>query len=106
MQVPFAAIVPFEKEIVPAPGTGENTGVPHPEVDAPAGSATTMADGEVGGVGNVSVKFSPESIAPFGLLIVKESLETPPAEVVVGVNALDIVTVVGSIIFAMRAPTL
>ena len=85
VHVVFAAIVPFEKEIDPAPAIGVNVGVPQPEVENVAGVATTIAAGEVG---NVSLKFTPVMllVVVFGIVIV--SVEFCPGLIVLGTNDL------------------
>ncbi len=93
VQVLFAAIVPFENEMEAAPATGANVGVPQPEVDALVGLATVIAPGEVG---SVSVKFRPLTLAAFGLVNVKVSVEIPPALVGSGLKFFEIVSVEGS----------
>ena len=99
VQNPFAAMVPLEKDIDPAPATGENMGLPHPDVDAPAGLATTIAPGELG---SVSKKLNPESITGLRFWIVKVKRETPPGLVEAGEKALEKVKLVGSTIAKMR----
>jgi len=100
MQLPLAATLPLEKEIEVTPATGAKVGVPQPEVVAPVGLATAMAPGDVG---NVSVKFRPARATPLGLLMVKVSVEVPPAVVGSGAKDLAMVTSVGSRMVAMRA---
>ena len=93
VQVLFAAIVPFENEMEAAPATGANVGVPQPEVDALVGLATVIAPGVVG---SVSVKFRPLTLAAFGLVNVKVSVEIPPALAGSGLTFFEIVSVEGS----------
>src|SRR3972149_12153014 len=100
MQLPLAATLPLENEIEAAPATGAKVGVPHPEVLAPVGLATTMAPGEVG---NVSLKFRSLMTTPFGLLIVKVRVEVPPITVGSGANDFEMVTRVGLMMTAIRA---
>ena len=101
MQLLFAAIVPFEKESEPAPAVGAKTGAPQPFVVAFGVASMTIAAGEVG---KVSVKFSPLTAPAFGLVRVNVSVETPPALVGFGENCFAMVTLVGSMIFAIREP--
>ena len=93
VQVPFAAIVPFEKESETAPAVGAKVGVPHPEVDALVGLATTIAPGLVG---RVSVKLTPVSVTGVGLVSVKVSVEIPLTVVGSGLKLFAIVTTDGS----------
>src|SRR3972149_11365349 len=81
VEAPLGAIVPLEKEMEGAPGVGARVGDPHPAVEAPVGLATTMAPGEVG---NVSLKLTPLSATPFGLLRVKVRVEAPPTTLGLG----------------------
>jgi hypothetical protein len=99
VQNPFAAMVPLEKDIDPAPATGENMGLPQPDVDAPAGLATTIAPGKIG---RVSEKLNPESVTRLRFWIVKVKRETPPGLVEVGEKALEKITFVGSTTAKMR----
>jgi hypothetical protein len=72
VQVPPAAMVPFEKESDPAPAAGEKVGDPHPLVAALGVEATTRLPGEIG---RVSVNVTPErDVVRFGFEIVKVSV--------------------------------
>jgi hypothetical protein len=93
VQVPLAAIVPFEKESDAAPAVGANAGVPHPEAEAFDGVATTIAPGLVG---NVSVKLRPVSVTGVGFVSVKVRVDTPFTLVGSGLKLFAIVTTDGS----------
>lgn len=93
VQVLFAAMLPFENEILAAPAVGANVGEPQPVVEAPGVLATTIAPGEVG---NVSVKFRPLNEEGVGLVIVKVRVEMPPTVVGSGLKFFEIVTAEGS----------
>jgi hypothetical protein len=83
-----AAIVPFEKEMEAAPAVGEKVGEPQFVVDAPVVEATSMAAGLVG---NVSVKATPvRALFKLGFVIVKVSVEVPPARIGLGANSFAI----------------
>ena len=102
VQVLLGASVPLENDSEAAPPVGAKVGVPHPEVEALGGLATVMAPGEVG---RVSVKLTPVMVTEVGFVIVKVRVETPPATVELGENALAMVTLAaGSIMDATRAP--
>ena len=83
---------------VPVPVT---VGLPIVTVTVPVRlvPATTILPGEVG---KVSVKFSPLTAPAFGLEIVKVSVEPMVVFVGFGKKFFEKVSVVGSIIFAMR----
>jgi len=88
VQVPPAAIVAPLKEIEPAPATGVNVGAPQPVVVAEGVPATTIAPGEVG---NVSVKATLlRAFAEFEFVMMKVSVDTPPARIGFGANCLEI----------------
>ena len=93
---------PAEKVIDPAPGVGEKVGVPHPEVEEPAGVSTTIAPGKVG---KVSEKDTPSSVIGNGLVNVKVSFEEPLTLVGSGAKSFAIVTREGSTIAAYRVDT-
>ena len=97
VQVLFAAILPLENEIEAAPAAGAKVGEPQPVVEAPGVLATAMAPGVVG---SVSVKFSPLKEEEVGLVMVNVRVETPPAVVGSGLKFFEIVTAVGSMIYA------
>lgn len=103
VQLLLAATVPFENEIEPAPATGAKVAAPQPLIVAPGGLATTIAPGEVG---NTSEKFTPETAAGLGLVIVNVRAETPLTLVGSGLKLLAIVRVEGSTIAAKRADVL
>jgi hypothetical protein len=92
VQVLFAAMLPFENEMDPAPATGANVGEPQPDVEAFGVLATTIAPGVIG---KVSVKFSPLKDEGVGLVIVNVRVETPPTFVGSGLKFLEIVTAEG-----------
>lgn len=93
VQVLFAAMLPFEKEIDVAPAAGANVGEPQPVVEALGVLATTIAPGEVG---KVSIKFKPLNEEGVGLVIVNVRVETPPTVVGSGLKVFEIVTAEGS----------
>ena len=93
VQVLFAAILPFEKEMETAPAAGANVGVPQPVVEAFGVLATTIAPGVVG---KVSVKFNPLNEEVVGFVMVNVRVETPPAVVGSGLKFFEMVTAVGS----------
>lgn len=93
VHVLFAAIVPLENEMDPAPATGAKVGDPQPEVEALVGLATVIAPGVVG---RVSVKFNPLTLAELGLVRVNVRVEMPPAFVGSGLKFFEIVNVDGS----------
>jgi hypothetical protein len=97
VQVLFAAMLPFENEIDPAPAAGAKVGDPHPVVEAPGVLATTMAPGVVG---RISVKFNPLKEEGVGLVIVNIRVETPPVVVGSGLKFFAIVTAEGSRMYA------
>ena len=97
VQVPFAAIVPFENVREAAPAAGAKVGEPHPEVDALVGLATTIA---LGVVGRVSVKLRPVSVTGVGFVNVKVSVDMPLTLVGSGLKFFAIVTADGSRIYA------
>ena len=90
---------PFEKVIDPAPAVGAKVGVPQPVVVAFRGHAITIAPGDVG---RVSVNWTPEIVALFGLCNVIVKLEIPPALVGFGLKLFAIVIEDGSMMFARR----
>ncbi len=96
-QVLLAPMLPSEKEIVVPPAEALTVGVPHPAVETFAGLAIVICSGP-GSAGSVSVKFSPVSGAPFGLMMVKVSRETPFTMVGSGLKFLEIVSEAGSMI--------
>ena len=100
VQLPFAAMVPFENERDVAPALGAKVGVPQPEVDAFVGLATTIAPGFVGVVGRVSVKLRPVCVTGVGFVNVKVRVDMPPTLVGSGLKFFAIVTAVGSRIYA------
>jgi hypothetical protein len=102
VQLLFGASVPFENEMEVAPAVGEKIGVPQLLVVAPGVAPTTIAPGVVG---KVSVKSTPVMVALFGFVIVKVKAETPLMLVGSGLKFFDMLTLVGSTILAMRAPT-
>lgn len=93
VQVPFAAIVPFENVREAAPAVGAKVGEPHPDVDALVGFATTIAPGLVG---SVSVKLRLVSVTEVGFVRVKVRVEMPPRVVGSGLKFLAMVTTDGS----------
>ena len=93
VHVPFAAIVPLEKEREAAPAVGAKVGDPQPVVDAFVGFATTMAPGEVG---KVSVKFKPLTATDVGLVNVKVRVEMPLTVVGSGLKFFEMVIAEGS----------
>lgn len=93
VHIPFAAIVPFEKESEPAPAVGANAGDPQPVVDAFVGLATTMAPGEVG---RVSVKFNPLTDKGVGLVSVNVRVDIPFTVVGSGLKFFEMVIADGS----------
>ncbi len=97
MQLLLAAIVPLEKEMDVAPEEGAKVGVPQPAVAALGVLATVMPEGRG------SVKLNPLMAPRLGLVNVIVRAETPPALVGFGLKLLDIVTFVGSMIFAITA---
>ena len=97
VHVLFAAMLPLENKIEPAPAAGANVGEPQPAVEALGVLATTIA---LGVVGRVSVKFSPLKEEAVGLVMVNVRVETPLAVVGSGLKFFEIVTAVGSIIYA------
>jgi hypothetical protein len=102
MQLPVAALVPFENEMEAAPAVGEKVGVPQPLVEVTTGVVATIFPGEVG---KVSVKLTLLRATPFGLCKIKVSVDVPLTEVSLGVKALEMVTLEGSMIAAMRPET-
>ncbi len=93
VQVPLAAIVPFEKAIeaapaenAPAPMGATSVGLPQPVMDVVV-FAIVMAPGEVG---KVSLKDKPPIGLEVGLLIVNVRAEVLPATMEAGENALEI----------------
>ena len=96
VHVPFAAIVPLEKEIDAAPAVGAKVGDPQPVVDAFVGFATTIAPGDTGGVGSVSVKFNPLTDTGVGFVSVNVSVEIPLTVVGSGLKFFAIVIAEGS----------
>ena len=99
-QVPFPAMVPFEKEMEVAPAAGAKVGVPQLVVEAFAGFATTRL------VGNGSTKLNPLMAPALGLVNVMVKDETPFTLVGLGLKLFAIVTLLGSMILAKRAPKL
>jgi hypothetical protein len=97
-QVPFAPIVPLEKEIELAPAFAVSVGVPQPDVVAPLGFATTRL------AGRLSTKLYPLSAPPFGFVSVIVSAEMPFTLAGFGLKLFEIVEVVGSMRFAKTAP--
>ena len=97
VHVLFAATLPLENEIEAAPAAGANVGEPQPAVEALGVLATTMAPGVDG---RVSVKFSPLKEEEVGLVMVNVRVETPLAVVGSGLKFFEIVTAVGSMIYA------
>lgn len=93
VQVPLAAIVPFEKERDAAPAVGAKVGVPHPDVEALVGLATTIAPGDVG---NISVKLISVSVTGVGFVSVKVSVEIPLTVVGSGLKFFAMLTTDGS----------
>jgi len=88
VQVPPAAIVPFVKERDVALAAGAKVGEPHPLVVALGVAATLICAGEVG---SVSANWTLErELFRFGLVIVKVSVEVPPARMGLGANNLEI----------------
>lgn len=100
VHVPFAAIVPLEKESEPAPAVGVKVGDPQPVVDALVGFATTIAPGFAGVVGSVSVKFRPLTDTGVGLVNVKVRVEIPLTVVGSGLKFFAIVIAEGSKMYA------
>ena len=89
VQVPPAAMVPFVKEMDVALAAGVKVGEPHPLVVALGVAATIICAGEAG---RVSVNWTLErELFRFGLVIVKVSVEVPPARIGLGANNLEIV---------------
>ena len=87
VHVPPAAIVPFVKEIEVAPAVGANVGEPHPLVAAAGVEATCICAGEVG---KVSENWTLErALFRFGFVIVKVSVEVPPARMGFGENNFE-----------------
>ena len=99
VQVLFAAILPFEKEMEAAPAAGANVGIPQPVVEAFGVVATTIAPGVVG---SESVKFNPLNDEGVGLVMVNDRVETPSTVVGSGLKFFEIVTAEGSRIYAYR----
>ena len=97
VQVPFAAIVPFENEREAAPAVGAKVGEPQPDVEALAGLATTIAPGLVG---RVSVKLRSVSVTGVGFVSVKVRVDIPFTVVGSGLKSFEIVTAEGSRIYA------
>ena len=93
VQVPFAAIVPFENDSEAAPADGAKVGVPQPEVEAFVGFAITIAPGLVG---SVSVKLRPVSVTGVGLVNVKVNVDVPFTVVGSGLKFFAMVTADGS----------
>src|SRR5258708_2956419 len=88
MHVPPPMMEPPENEMEPAPAAGVNAGAPHPEVKAPGKAATTIAPGEVG---KMSAKATPPIVSFWlGLVMVKVSVDVPPARIGDGENSLEI----------------
>ena len=100
VHVPFAAIVPLEKEMEVAPAVGAKVGVPQLVVVAPGVVATFML------AGSGSVKLYPLITPGFGFVNVMVSDETPLTLPGFGLKLFAMVTLVGSTIFAKRAPVL
>ena len=84
LQVLLAATVPFEKAIVPEPAAAVKVGEPHPLAAAPLGLAITIP------AGSESEKERPDKGSGYGLLIVKVSVDVPPAVIVDGEKLLVI----------------
>jgi hypothetical protein len=81
-------MVPFEKERDVALAAGAKVGEPHPLVVALGVAATLICAGEMG---RVSVNWTLErELFRFGLVIVKVSVEVPPARIGLGANNLEI----------------
>jgi hypothetical protein len=79
VQVPPPTSEPPENEIEALPAVGLNVGVPQLFVVALGVAATFIAPGEIG---KVSVKAKPaKGVDAFGLVIVKVSVEVPPARI-------------------------
>lgn len=93
VQLPFAAMVPFENEREVAPALGAKVGVPQPDVEAFVGLATTIAPGLVG---RLSSKWRPVCVTGVGFVNVKVSVEIPPTLVGSGLKFFAIVTADGS----------
>ena len=93
VHVPFAAIVPLEKERDVAPAVGAKVGDPQPVVDAFVGLATTMAPGEVG---RGSVKFNPLTDMGVGFVKVNVRVDIPLTVVGSGLKFFEIVIADGS----------
>jgi hypothetical protein len=74
VQLPLAGTAAFDTEMEAAPAV--IVGEPHPEEEAFAGLATTIA---LGVVGRVSEKFKPLITTGAELVSVKISVDTPPA---------------------------
>jgi hypothetical protein len=103
VHVPLAGMVPPEKATDVAPATGTNVAAPHPDVEDVAGVATTIC---AGADGSGSVNPAALSGADDEFVIVKVSVEVPPATVELGANALEkVVWVLGSTMLATRAET-
>jgi hypothetical protein len=78
-------MVPPEKATEVLPAAGAKVGAPQPVVVTFGAAATCRP------AGNESVKATPVSAVPaFGLVIVKDSVETPPTAIGFGAKALAI----------------
>lgn len=88
VQVPPPTSEPPENEIEALPAVGLNVGVPQLFMVALGVAATFIAPGEIG---KVSVKATPaKGVDAFGLVIVKVSVEVPPARIGLWAKALVI----------------
>lgn len=104
VQVPPPTIEPPEKEIDTLLAAGAKVGVPQPLVLALGVAATFIAPGEVG---KVSLKATPvKAVEGFGLVIVKVSVEVPPARMGLWEKALVILAGVSttSVAVLLTAP--
>src|SRR5215212_1084827 len=87
VQVPPAAIVPPVNESDVALAAGAKVGEPHPLVVALGVAATRIWAGEVG---SVSANWTLDrGLLRFGLVIVKVSVDVPPARIGLGANNLE-----------------
>ena len=94
IQLPLAAIVPFENESEVAPAAGEKVGVPQLVVVAFGVLATCIL------AGRGSVKLYPLIAPALGLVIVILKTEVPPTLTVLGLKLFEMETLVGSTMIA------
>src|SRR6266498_3333290 len=87
VQVELGAMLPFVKEIAPAPATGAgvNVGEPHPELNTAAGLARKTLAGRLS-VSETCVRVLPSSL----FVITMDSWLVAPANIVPGLKLLPI----------------